>query len=117
MITKEQFIKFITEYDKFSKSIDRISEAIYGNNYGSLYDSDWFNSVGLMFDTFMESHFTDKGCDLINSYMFDDFDGSHGIIIYEPADIFYKEKKVVIETLDELWIYLNCYKSIYIKNE
>ena len=71
MITKELFLKFLEQYQRFNTAFERIEEALMGNKYHSnLYESDWYDSVGYMLDIFLESHFTKDGCDLINDYLF-----------------------------------------------
>ena len=68
MITKEQFINFITSYKKFAEGIDRIEEAFGHSVY--LFETDWYEAVGKMLDYFIESHFTEIGCDSIFWWMF-----------------------------------------------
>lgn len=73
MISKETFVKFLEQYQRFNYAFERIEEALMGNRYSSnLYESDWYDSVGYMLDIFLESHFTEYGCDLINAYLFED---------------------------------------------
>ena len=70
MISKELFVKFLTKYQTFNEAFERIEEALMGKKYSSnLYESDWYDSVGAMLDLFLESHFTDDGQDLINTYL------------------------------------------------
>ena len=73
MITKELFVEFLEQFQRFNSAFERIEKALMGNQYSSnLYESDWYDSVGYMLDIFLESHFTEFGCDLINAYLFDD---------------------------------------------
>ena len=89
MITKESFIDFIKNYKVFNEAVGRIGVAISGKNYCcDVYESDWYNSVGLMLDIFIDSNFTTDGIDLINAYLFE------------------KEKEILIDSLDKLWNYI-----------
>ena len=73
MISKELFVKYLTQYQRFSSAFERIEEALMGKPYSSnLYESDWCDAVGCMLDVFLQSHFTEEGQDLINAYLFED---------------------------------------------
>lgn len=116
MITKELFVKFLEQYQRFNTAFERIEEALMGKKYSSnLYESDWVDSVGDMLDIFLESHFTECGCDLINWWLFEHDDW--GLILYEKEErnLFNEEKKteIIIETLDELYNYLIKHKEDY----
>lgn len=117
ILTKEEFIDFFLNYKKFSDSIDQIDKVLGG----CMWESNWCNAVGLMVDTFIYSHFTDKGSDLIQGFLFDNLDG-WGLTIYENVspNLFNKEEKekcIEINTLDELWDYItkSGNKEIYCK--
>ena len=118
MITKGQFIKFITEYKNFNEAIERIDKAISGKNWGlNLFECDWYNSVGIMLDIFLDSHFTEEGCDLINWWLFEDVDK----IITQKVnpDLFNGESKIEynVEDIEDLWDYIQKYKNDYFLNE
>lgn len=118
MITKKELFSFITTYQSFEKAIERMEEAISGSKYGcNLFESDWYNSVGKMFDVFLESHFTEVGRDLIYYYLFENCEH----IIYEKNDnnLFDKEKEKIykLNSIDDLWNYMTNSKRIkdYVK--
>lgn len=113
MISKELFIKFLNNWINFEDRINAINETILGNKYSLLCESDWFESAGIMLDTFLESHFTECGCELINAYLFDSID-KRGLILYEET-LFEPYKETFINTLDELWAYLVSDRKTYIK--
>lgn len=118
MITKEEFNKFITEFQSFNKAIDRIEEALTGRSYScTLFESDWVASVEKMLDVFMESHFTDKGIDWICYYLFETID-DHLVKVTISADLFNKEHEVEyhLNSIDELWDFLLANKKLYFKN-
>lgn len=103
MITKESFIDFIKNYKVFNEAVGRIGVAISGKDYCcDIYESDWYNSVGLMLDIFIDSNFTTDGIDLINAYLFENIP----LIVYEDENLFEKEKEIVIDSLDKLWNYI-----------
>lgn len=116
MITKESFINFIENINTFEKAVDRIEKAISGNRIGGvmLFESDWFDAYSKMSDIFFNSHFTTDGVDLIYGYLYDNLD-KHELIIHE-SDLFEKERKIIIETPEELWNYLNSHKKDYLLN-
>lgn len=117
MLDKEIFKKFITSYQKFYSGIERLETAITGNTYDIfLMETDWGIAAGEMLDTFLESHFTDDGIDLVTWWMFEDVDK----VIYEKPqqlDFFIeednKERTVPVETIDELWNYMVKNKEFY----
>lgn len=118
MITKEEFTKYLTQYQIFEKAIDRLSEALSGSKYGlPLFETDWGEAVGEMLDTFIDSHFTIDGADWITYYLFEDIEDKL-VEITKPADMFNKEKKIEyhLNSLDELWDFLLTDKELYFKN-
>lgn len=117
MITKELFIRFIDEYNTFESSFERIEIAIYGKKYSSdLFESDLYRSVEIIVDTFLHSHFTKSGVDLIYWWLFEDVEK----IIYEKAekteffDEFKEDKETSVETIGELWDYMEKHKNDYL---
>ena len=88
MISKEDFFKFILEYQTFEQAIDRIDAAISGSIYGcGLWESDWYSAVGKMFDLFVNTHFTELGADWVFYYMFEDIEDKL-VTIKQEKDIF-----------------------------
>jgi hypothetical protein len=118
MITKEQFIKFITEYKNFEEAIDRIDQAVSGRSWGlNLFECDWYNSVGIMLDTFLDSHFTNNGCDLVTWWLFEDVDKL--ITQKVDPDLFNGESEIEydVEDIEALWDYIQKYKNDYLLND
>ena len=116
MITIEEFSKYIIAYKNFEQAIDRIDEAISGSKYGcNLWESDWYHSVGSMLETFIDSHFTEKGADWIYYYLFEDVDDK--LVTITKRDRFgNKEKEYHLNSIDELWNFLLTDKELYFKN-
>lgn len=118
MITQEEFRKFIEKYNEFDEAINRIEEAFCGSRFGlNLFDCDWVDAVGQMFDTFIESHFTEKGSDWIYYYLYEDI-GDHKVIITKEADMFNEEKEIEyhLNSIEDLWNFLLTDKKKYFKN-
>ena len=118
MITKEQFIEFITEYKNFDEAVNRIDKAISGRNWGlNLFECDWYDSVGIMLNIFLDSHFTEDGYDLISWWLFEDVDK----VITQKAnpDLFNEESEIEynVEDINALWDYIQKYKNDYLLNE
>lgn len=113
MISKELFVEYLEQYQKFNEAFERIEEALMGRKYSSnMFESDWYNSVGIMLDVFLESHFTESGCDLINAYLFEDckeFWIDKEKTLFEDK----KEEHYTYETLDKLYDVMFKFKEDY----
>lgn len=118
MINKENFIKFIESYQEFENGINKLDMAITGRNYPTiLFECGWYDSVGKMLDTFLDSHFTEEGTDLIEYYLWENVEDK-AVYIKQDKDIFNEEKEIryPLNTLDELWDFLLTDKKLYFKN-
>jgi hypothetical protein len=118
MITKEQFIKFIKNYQTFYNGIERFEKAITGSKYTiNLFETDWGDAVGIMLDTFLDSHFTDDGADLLVWWLFEDVDK----IITQTVDpdLFHRKSEIEynINDIEDLWNYLTKFSSDYFKQD
>ena len=118
MITKEEFVKYLTEYQSFGKAINRLGEALGGKGYYYIYECDWYDNVGQMLDIFIDSHFTEEGADWVTYYLFEDIDDKL-VIIKKPADMFNEESKIEyhLNSIEELWNFLQTDINLYFKNE
>jgi hypothetical protein len=117
MITKEEFSKFISKYQSFKDAIDRFGEALGGKSFYYLFETDWYEDVAEMLDTFIDSHFTEKGADWIYYYLFEDID-DHRVFITKGADLFNGEAEIEyhLNSIDELWDFLLNDTKLYFKN-
>ena len=118
MINKEDFIKFIQSYIEFQESIDNFDKAITGKNYPSiLFETKWYDAVGKMLDSFLDSHFTVHGIDWIFYFLFEDV-SDKAAYIKQEGDMFNEEKEIrySLESADELWDFLLTDKKLYFKN-
>jgi hypothetical protein len=118
MINKEEFIKFIQSYIEFQESVDNFDKAITGKNYPSiLFETKWYDAVGKMLDSFLDSHFTDCGIDWIFYFLFEDANDKAAYVKQE-GDMFNEEKEIrySLESIDELWNFLLTDKKLYFKN-
>ena len=118
MITKEEFIKFIQSYIEFQESVDNFDKAITGKNYPSiLFETKWYDAVGKMLDSFLDSHFTNYGTDWIFYFLWEDTNDKAAYIRQE-GDMFNEEKEIrySLESADELWDFLLTDKKLYFKN-
>lgn len=106
MIEKETLQKMIEEFQLFMKGIERVEEAISGRKYGlNLAETDWYTSVDKMFNIFIESYFTDMGSDWVYYYIFED---------YKEARV--GDKIYPLDTIDNLWEFLQTDPKLYFKN-
>lgn len=117
MITKEEFVKYLTEYQSFIKAIERLGEALGGKGYYYIYECDWYDNVGQMLDIFIDSHFTEEGSDWVTYYLFEDIDDKL-VIIKKPADMFNEESEIEyhLNSIEELWNFLQTDINLYFKN-
>lgn len=118
MITKEEFVKYISSYQEFDKAVERLETAISGKNKCYfIFETDWCEAVGRMLDIFLDSHFTKDGSELITWWLWEDVDK----IIYEKVDpdLFNGETELEynIENFDNLWNYMIKHKKNYFRNE
>ena len=118
MISKEDFFKFISEFQTFEQAVDRMEIAISGSKYGcNLWESDWYSAVGKMFDIFIDTHFTEQGADWVSYYMFEDIEDKL-VTVKQERDIFGEEREIEyhLNSLEELWNFLLTDKKAYFKN-
>ena len=118
MITKEQFIKFIKNYQTFYNGIERFEKAITGSKFTcNLFETDWGDAVGIMLDTFLDSHLTDDGADLLAWWLFEDVDK----IITQTVDpdLFHGKSEIEynVNDIEDLWNYLIKFSSDYFKQD
>lgn len=115
MITKEIFKKIIDLDQTFKNGIERIETAISGSPYSisGLWESDWVLAHEKMFDTFLNSYFTENGIDLLYWWLYEDVDK----IICQKinSDLFEDEKEIEfdVNSIDNLWNYMIKYKEDY----
>lgn len=118
MISKEDFFKYLIEYQTFNQAVDRMETAISGSKYGcNLWESDWYSAVGEMFDIFVNTHFTELGADWVFYYMFENIEDKL-VTVKQEKDIFNEEKEIEyhLNSIDELWNFLLTDKKTYFKN-
>ena len=68
-------------------------------------ESDWCEAVGKMLDTFVDSHFTEEGADLVFYYIFE-----------ENKKVYSNNKEYSFDTIDDLWKILTEDVKLYFKN-
>lgn len=105
MITKKELSDFINQFQIFEKGIEKLSEAFSGNKYSCIMESDWCEAVGKMLDTFVDSHFTEEGADLVFYYIFE-----------ENKKVYSNNKEYSFDTIDDLWKILTEDVKLYFKN-
>ena len=114
MINKEEFINFVKSYEIFENGVNRLNGYLHSN----LWECEWVDAVGKMWDDFMYSHFTEEGCDLINWWKFEDVD--HIITQTITPDLFLCEKSEIeydVNDIEDLWNYLIKFSSDYFKQD
>jgi hypothetical protein len=113
MITKEEFFKFIKNYECFCQGMRKIDEVFNSN----VLECEWCDAVSKMLDSFIYSHFTDDGADWIFYYLFESISDKKVKIKIE-GDLFEEEKEIEyhLNSLEELWDFLLINKNLYFKN-
>ena len=93
MITKEQFIKLITDHRKHNDRLDEV-EDVLGL---AIYDCDWVEYGNILFDEVLGLLFQEEGVDDINWWLYE----KCGRPDYKMWD---KDgNEIPTETLDDLW--------------
>ena len=115
MINKEEFINFVEAYEEFERGINNLEKFLSGDRSHriNLWESNWVDAVGKMWDNFMYSHFTEEGCDLINWWKYEDVD--HIITQKVDPDLFYGKSEIEynVNNIEDLWNYLTKFSSDY----
>lgn len=113
MITKEEFFKFINNYECFCQGMRKIDK-IFNSN---VLECEWCDAVSIMLDSFIYSHFTDIGADWVYYYLFETI--SDKKVKMKIEGVLFEEGKVVeyhLNSLGELWDFLLINKNLYFKN-
>ena len=112
MISKEYFVKFLSNYQKFDNALERIEKSIIGKRCYSIDESDWAEAVGQMLDLFIYSHFTSAGVDLICAYL---WEKCREFWIDIDGDLFSNKRRehYTFETLEDLYDVMLKFKEGY----
>lgn len=101
MITKEQFIKLITDHRKHNDRLDEV-EGVLGF---AVYDCDWVEYGNILFDEVLGLLFQEEGVDDINWWLYE----KCGRPDYKMWD---KDgNEIPTETLDDLWEIVKDYRK------
>lgn len=101
MITKEQFIKLITDNRKHNDRLDEV-EDVLGL---AIYDCDWVEYGNILFNEVLGLLFQEEGVDDINWWLYE----KCGRPDYKMWD---KEgNEIPTETLDDLWEIVKDYRK------
>ncbi len=101
MITKEQFIKLITDNRKHNDRLDEV-EDVLGL---AIYDCDWVEYGNILFDEVLGLLFQEEGVDDINWWLYE----KCGRPDYKMWD---KDgNEIPTETLDDLWEIVKDYRK------
>ena len=101
MITKEQFIKLITDHRKHNDRLDEV-EDVLGL---TIYDCDWVEYGNILFDEVLGLLFQEEGVDDINWWLYE----KCGRPDYKMWD---KDgNEIPTETLDDLWEIVKDYRK------
>ena len=101
MITKEQFVKLITDNRKHNDRLDEV-EDVLGL---AIYDCDWVEYGNILFDEVLGLLFQEEGVDDINWWMYE----KCGRPDYKMWD---KDgNEIPTETLDDLWEIVKDYRK------
>ena len=119
MINKEEFINFVEAYEEFERGINNLEKFLSGDRSHrvNLWESNWVDAVGKMWDNFMYSHFTEVGCNLINWWKYQEV--NHIITQKVDPDLFYGKSEVEydVNNIEDLWNYLTKFSSDYFKQD
>lgn len=88
-MVKSDFIKLLVEHQKFDNQISEFAKIF---SIEDVWESPMLNYGYNLFDKIMNYHFDDTGVDIINWYLYENFDDSY----CEYCD-------ETIQSLDDLW--------------
>lgn len=94
MITKEEFITLISNYQKWDKRIDEVSTIL---NSPDLFESDWISYTSELFETTLKLVFNKYAIDDINWWIWEK-SFNPDLKIWDLDD-----KEIPTETIDDLW--------------
>lgn len=94
MITKEQFIKLITNNRKHNNRLDEVG-AVLGC---TIYDCDWVEYGNLLFDEVLNLLFEEEAVDDINWWIYEKPSLPPGAGMWDEEG-----NEIPTETLDDLW--------------
>lgn len=101
MITKEQFIKLITDNRKHNDRLDEVKDVLGL----AIYDCDWVEYGNILFDEVLGLLFQEEGVDNINWWPYE----KCGRPDYKMRD---KDgNEIPTETLDDLWEIVKDYRK------
>ena len=93
MITKEQFIKLITDHRKHNDRLDEVEDVLGF----AIYDCDWVEYEHILFDEVLGLLFQEEAVDDINWWLYE----KDGRPDYKMCD---KDgKEIPTETIEDLW--------------
>lgn len=100
MITKEQFIKLITDHRKYNDRLDEVEDVLGF----AIYDCDWVEYGNILFDEVLGLLFQEESVDDINWWLYEKCERPD----YKMWD---KDgKEIPTETLDDLWEIVKDYR-------
>lgn len=93
MITKEEFIKLISDHQKYNKRLDEVCDVFDAE----IWSADWIEYASVLFDTTIGLLFTDEGQDTISWWLYEK-DGRSDMKMWDAEG-----KEIPTETIDDLW--------------
>lgn len=93
MITKEQFIKLITNHRKHNDILDEIEDVLGF----TIYDCDWVEYGNILFDEMLGLLFQEEGVDDINWWLYEKC-GHPDLKMWDKDG-----NEIPIETVNDLW--------------
>lgn len=95
MISKEDFVKIITEYKNWTDRVHQVAD-ILGLD---ILNSDWMDYPNFLFQDFIKSHFDEEGVDWIDWWLFEKPMFSEG----EGQAWDENHVEIPTETVEDLW--------------
>lgn len=93
MITKEEFIKLISDHQKYNKRLDEVCDVFDAE----IWSADWIEYASVLFDTTIGLLFTEEGQDTISWWLYEK-DGRSDMKMWDAEG-----KEIPTETIDDLW--------------
>lgn len=93
MVTKEEFIKLISDFKHYNNRLDQVCDVLQCD----LFQADWVEYTGRLFDYILSKLFTEEGVDDINWWLWEKS-------IDPQLEMYDKDNNIIpTETVLDLW--------------
>jgi hypothetical protein len=96
MVTKEEFFNVLKLRERYLKEIGKLEEILNVD----IWEAPVFESFNIMFDSVMQSWFTEEGADHVFYFL---YESNHKIWV--------NDEEIPFDTLEDLWDFVKDYRK------